>query len=74
MLEQIQTLDEPEYHSIAEAADLISERLGRRVRSGAIRCMIESGKAADVPRAGGKRVFRSEDVHRIAQVMEDRAE
>ncbi|MFC1806633.1 MerR family transcriptional regulator [Planctomycetota bacterium] len=70
MLRQMQTCEPPAYMSISEVADALSERIGRRVRPGVIRYLIDSGKVADVARAGGKRVFTDDDVRRIEEVME----
>ena len=74
MLEQTLTQEQPEFYSIAEVADLLTKELGRRVRPGTIRYLIQSGQVADVPRAGGKRVFSEHDVDTIREVLEQRAE
>ena len=71
MLSQMQTFEQPDFHSIAEVADLLSERLGRRIRSGSIRYLITSGRVSDVVRAGGKRVFTDRDIDRIQEALEE---
>ena len=72
MLELRQNCEPPRVFSIAEVADVASERLGRRIRPGAIRYLIASGKLADVARAGGKRVFTDEDITRVQAALEGR--
>lgn len=74
MLEQTLTHEQPEFYSIAEIADLLTSQLGQRIRPGMIRYLIQSGQVADVPRAGGKRVFSEHDVDTIREVLEHRAE
>lgn len=73
MLRQALSFSSAGLYSISEVAELLSARLGRRIRAGAVRYLIERGKVADVPRAGGKRVFRDEDVERIAEALGERA-
>lgn len=70
MLRQMQTCERPAYLSISEVADALSARVGRRVRPGVIRYLIDSGKVCDVARAGGKRVFTDDDVRRIQEAIE----
>ncbi|MBM4041883.1 MAG: hypothetical protein FJ290_25575 [Planctomycetes bacterium] len=69
MLSLEQRREEPSVCSIAEAADIVSSRLGRKVRAGTIRYLITSGKVADVARAGGKRVFSGEDVETLVAAL-----
>jgi hypothetical protein len=70
VLRQIQTFEAPSFYSIAEVADVLTARLGRRIRPGAVRYLFECGKVADVRRAGGKRVFTDDDVERIREALE----